>query len=83
MEIKTKFNVGDEVYTLLLGRYKFTFYIVKVKVLTVDTITGENKKTFISYTFKYNGELRNANEYDCFATKEEAQKECDKRNAEK
>lgn len=80
MKIETKLNVGDEFWTLLLGRYSFKFYLVKAKVLTVDTITGENKKTFVSYTFRYNNELRNASEYDCFWTEAEAQKECDRRN---
>lgn len=84
MEIKTKFNVGDKVY-----RLKYTLMETENRVYrwtcVLDTInsiyTRTEKFTKIIYYFNY-GSLGGVNvlEKDCFKTREQAQKECDRRN---
>ena len=81
MEIRTKFNVEDKVY-----RLKYTLMETKNRtykwVYVLDTIscvyTRTRKFTKIIYWFVSLGV--ETYEQDCFATKEEAQKECDRRN---
>lgn len=83
MEIKTKFKQGDKVYCIEYKSSKcddcvreeneiFKSYRVKEGIIklveNVAIITTDNR-----YIYKQ----------DCFATKEEAQKECDKRNGNK
>lgn len=81
MEIRTKFNVEDKVY-----RLKYTLMETKNRtykwVYVLDTIsciyTRTQKFTKIIYWFVSLGV--ETYEKDCFATKEEAEKECDRRN---
>lgn len=78
MEIKTKFNVGDEVWYIDMEHDKwfiFTDHTHKIKEIIVTAFDGCYEVEYWSYY--------GMREEDCFATKEEAQKECDKRNAQK
>lgn len=93
MEIKTKFNVGDKIWVIefVAGTKYIKEKATPTKVWFISyediEITGfnvmliENKKAGIFVN------LKNTNlgflESECFATKEEAQKECEKRNAQK
>ena len=68
MEIKTKFNVGDKVFTII-GKNTIAERKVKAIIFEDNTISYSAGNLDISYA-----------EGSCFATKEEAQAECDKRN---
>lgn len=75
MQIKTKFNVGDKVWVIGKKENNDEFYIVKgnIKIHHYDT---KIKGGVILEDDLFFGYFEN----DCFATKEEAQAECDKRN---
>ena len=75
---KTKLNIGDKIWTFVIEHRKFKVVESFVKRKEVD-ITQNNDK-WVVCTFEYNGELRCNFEKDCFATRAEAQKECDRRN---
>ena len=71
-EIRTKFNVGDKIW--------FISCISNVYDGSIEAVVGQEDKEKgirIMYLFEDYGWVK---EQDCFATKEEAQKECDKRN---
>lgn len=108
MEIKTKFNVGDKVWTINQGEVQEKCPIcngkervkIKNKSYMCPECNGDGyvKKLHPEWkVFYYKREIWRliinrskeeiysveGNEYkvkDCFATKEEAQKECDKRH---
>lgn len=72
MEIKTKFKPNDHCYPIcLIG----TEYKAFSSPICIDYIRITETQVF--YISKWNEQF---NEQDCFTTKEEAQKECDKRN---
>ena len=75
MEIRTKFNVGDRVYILEILCRK---WVIIPYSLNYDCAITE---IVIRYDgIYYRTSLSIYSEKDCFLTKEEAQKECDKRN---
>lgn len=76
MEIRTKFNIGDVVYIVAIP-LGATFYCAydKDTIIAINTYNGICN--VIEYCFKNYSPKK---EQDCFATKEEAQAECDKRN---
>ena len=85
MEIKTKFNVGDKLYVVdcWVERDKFGGIVndecfVKTKPLIVDKILIDSCYIFYGERYTQIGEF--IEESHCFSTKEEAQKECDRRN---
>lgn len=77
MEIKTKFNVGDKVYIIYLFCSKWKVALDKYEIIETN-IKINNSRLSVNYTMKPTLEI--CSEKYCFATKEEAQKECDKRN---
>lgn len=80
MEIRTKFNVGDKIFVVYLNSSKY-YCVTSIKVYEI-TIRSNN---YIIYsadeTLSYSRyDLNGYDEKDCFATKKEAQKECNRRN---
>ena len=76
MEIKTKFNINDEVWFIDMEHDKwfiFTDHTHKIKAIEISVVEGNY------YEVEYIG-FYYMREEDCFATKEQAQAECDKRN---
>jgi hypothetical protein len=75
MEIRTKFNVGDKIWTILRafdGKW-YMYIMFIVTQIIIDKYLG------ILYVRHNDCDLW-CKEENCFATKEEAQKECDRRN---
>ena len=78
MEIRTKFKPKDEMWTISYQiddrktLWKVNKYPTKVAYIIIDD--------GITY---YTMDMSYYNEINCFATKEEAQKECDRRNGNK
>ena len=72
MEIKTKFKPNDYAYPVYLEGTKYKSFN---SYIHIDHIIITEYKTI--YVSKWNEQF---DEQDCFATKEQAQKECDKRN---
>lgn len=68
MEIRTKFNINDKFFTII-GRNTIAERKVKAIIFEDNTISYSAGNLDISYA-----------EGSCFATKEEAQKECERRN---
>lgn len=75
MEIKTKFNIGDRVYILEILHRK---WVVIPYSLNYDCVITEI--AIRDDGIYYRNCLSIYSEKDCFLTKEEAQKECDRRN---
>lgn len=81
MEIRTKFNVGDKIFALkeFEGVDDKGNLIIRIDIqeciVHFINIGISKRGRCIKYTYDL------FPEEDCFATKEEAQKECDKRNA--
>lgn len=73
MEIRTKFNVGDYIWCVGFN-YDDEEEIFFGEIKDIKVSHNEN---FYSIT---SCDYIEFNEKNCFATKEEAQKECDKRN---
>lgn len=73
MEIKTKFDVGDRIYPIRYFNDEKKFCREKDFIVDAININTEKEIQYFDGWFYYN-------EINCFATKEEAQKECDKRN---
>lgn len=66
MDIKTNFDVGDDVWVLHSGKFK------NVKIKKVWII--KSNKTFVTYGYRIEkdcGCLDTVDERECFATKEE------------
>ena len=72
MEIRTKFKPNDYAYPIFLigTEYKAFSSPIRINYIRIT-------KTQVFYISKWNEEFKEEN---CFATKEEAQKECDLRN---
>ena len=84
MEIRTKSNVGDKVYPIHIPLGKEIFMVMdKIEIKAITVVIDKNGIE-IDYDFQWVKGLKYFNnhcfEQECFATKEEAQKECDKRN---
>ena len=75
MEIRTKFKPTDFCYPVFLVE---TEYKAFKRPICIDHIRITETQVF--YISKWNEDF---NERDCFATKEEAIKECERRNAQK
>lgn len=78
MEIKTKFNVGEDVFALVyddvvICRWSIIdFHISEIKIIENIGLVYEDLSI---------GKIFNRfKEEDCFATQAEAQAECDRRN---
>ena len=80
MEIRTKFNPSDKVWVADKNwTNTFEVFFEPIYKGIVERITTETKnKTIVFYTLSMSDSMEK--EEDCFATKEEAQKECDRRN---
>ena len=82
MEIRTKFDVGDKVWIIdCFENFEhnaewFVHYEMEIDGIKIEI---EDDEITIFYCFVDTGEPEEL----CFATKEEAQKECDRRNANK
>jgi len=75
MEIRTKFNVGDTVYVVINEKndIMLPYIVIKKKIdFILTAYNGENLGIRYTHNLYWEG--------DCFATKEEAQKECERRN---
>lgn len=74
MNIVTEFNIGDEVYTIDYVGFGWVVEKEKYVVQGIKAILEYNelKVEYISYTHR--------RYFIAFATKEEAQAECDRRN---
>ena len=111
MEIRTKFNVGDKVWTIRQsevaekcpicnGKEKIKIKNKKyrcpecdgdgyIRKLYPEWVVFDRKREIKEIIIDIDRELIYSVEYnkydakDCFATKEQAQKECDRRNAQK
>ena len=81
MDIKTKFKLKDKIWAIrkqnkLWVLYKRQFIIVGFAITpNYWSSTKKEKKEVIFKNFRKSKDIK-----DCFATKEEAQAECDKRN---
>ena len=77
MEIETKFKVGDCIYVV----DKLCDYRV-IRIRVSEIIITAKDIYYVDYeNIAPNGyECERYNEQDCFASKEEAQKECERRN---
>lgn len=84
MEIRTKFNVGDKVHHIVFNTKIKQYvcdgvnYIRKIIIKTEGTSKGV--EICITYSFVFGNINNYYDEQDCFATKEEAEKECERRN---
>ncbi len=79
MEIRTKFNVGDTIWYIedvLNGKDYIDCFIVG-KIMACYNDDDDNK---LNITYARKNSFHFIFEQDCFATKEQAQKECDRRN---
>lgn len=93
MEIKTKFNVGDKVWIIeFIAGTKYikekaiptkvwfvSYEDVEIKGFTIMQLENGETGIFVNLKSTNLGFL----ESECFSTKEEAQKECEKRNGKK
>jgi len=85
MEIKTKFNVGDYVWFIDYETKGLTithWYVVKsfqIYKIKICLYNDEYESDSIVYSNVRSG-ISQIEEDLCFATKEQAQKECDRRN---
>ena len=70
MKIRTKFNINDKFFTII-SRNTIAERKVKAIIFEDNTISYSAGNLDISYA-----------EGSCFATEEEAQKECERRNAQ-
>ena len=66
MKIETKFELGQEIFGLFYRGYRWRIWFFRIAKIVVTDQGLQYNEIFAK---------------DCFATKEEAQKECDKRNA--
>lgn len=79
MEIRTKFNVGDKICVISYFD-DWGVQWVNVKITGIEIfVKRKNNIVYNIDSLIYGG----YNEEYCFATIEEARKECDKRNAQK
>lgn len=80
MEIKTRFNIGDEVYPIkkyYTGDWRKSQY----RIADVGSIEIKHILVLGKQKIRYSNGIRSEFfEEDCFSTKEEAQIECDRRN---
>lgn len=81
MEIKTKFKVNDRVWLVLVDEVKDKAYIREFEIYYINIETN-GIDVFIEYRIKdVINKSRDIVDEDMFySTKEEAQKECDRRN---
>ena len=78
MEIKTKFNLGDIPFLILNDMFDDKWYVAPK-----DDDEDEIIEIIIDeFGIHYRTPFRINPEQDCFATKKQAQAECDKRNKE-
>lgn len=83
MEIRTKFNVGDKVYVIYYNTNEKKYFIKKMKIYYITCYVEYNNTIKINCSIH---DLQWANDTDCvaeencFATKEQAEKECNTRN---
>lgn len=79
MEIKTKFNVGDFVWVLYKDKDNWKIIGLQIEYIHIE-------KTIFYGIYDIDDIDSNIpcqwEEQDCFATIEEAQKECDRRNGD-
>ena len=80
MKIETRFNIGDIIY--LIREFRGKWYVENIKFEIVEIV----QTVFESWTniklSTEKGITYRVSKIDCFATKAEAQKECDRRNNE-
>ena len=82
IKVKTKFIFGDTVYVIRTRPYfnkdkvyiGKEYFVAKMKVNAMAIFIDANGDRDISYTKQYHKEK------ECFKTKEDAQKYCDKKN---
>lgn len=84
MEIRTKFNIGDKVYPIHIPLGKKIFMVMDKTEIKAITVVIVKNSIEIDYDFQWVRGLKYFNnhcfEQDCFATRAEAQEECDRRN---
>ena len=78
MKIETKFNIGDIIYLIREFRGKWYVENIKFKIVEIVQTVFESWTNIKLSTEK--GITYRVSKIDCFATKEEAIKECDLRN---
>lgn len=71
--MEMKFNIDDKIYILIPSRYGY--FVSEGNVIGIQIYKDKETRYIIENVI-----CGIANEQDCFTTKEEAQKECDKRN---
>lgn len=85
MEIKTKFNAGDTIY-IIYSNNEDMWCIKEVIILKIKIYINEKNEIEIRYDTQATREntwINGAYEELCFSSLEEAQKECERRNANK
>lgn len=76
MEIKTKFDIGQEVY--IIDNYKRKINIIPCEVISIQTNSSDNH-TAINYYCNCEGILFWSEENKTFATKEKAEQKLKER----
>ena len=74
METKEKFEIGQDVYVVLLNRHDNELYYITAKVMDV---TYGDETTYVCKAYA-DSKLYNAHEKDVFATYQEAEEYCKK-----
>ena len=78
MEIKTKFNVGDKIF-YIYEMFKGVWRVSSIVEVSYIKIFEKDKLVYAVFENDFLPIIF-VEEENCFATKEEAQAECDKRN---
>lgn len=83
MKIITKFNIGDKVYVIYYNANKKKYFIKEMKVYYITCYVEHDNIIKVNYSIH---DLQWENDTDCvaeeycFATIEQAKKECNKKN---
>lgn len=82
MEIRTKYNIGDVIWVIdntITDKYFVDCFIIGDIICNIENDIN-NLIIYIAYSRK--NSFHHIVEKDCFSTREEAEKECNRRNKE-
>lgn len=85
MEIITKFKVDDIIYTIYRNPSDGQYFIKEIKIDSITCYVERNNIIKINYSIhdlRWEMDTDYITEESCFATMEEAQRVCDRRNSE-
>ena len=81
MKIETKFNINDEIFSISRSLEDLKWRIAEGTFIIEEiSVVKDLSVCYIITPKQKNGWQYDVREQDCFATLEEAKKECDKRN---